>query len=105
LTADGFVGAAFLHSGGGIAMLIFNDGTLFGTNENGDPVVFDWAHECGFYARIRVEAVRTYVENTWKLDWLDENAVKAKFDIEKHAVSVKSAARSLSSDFKVCELR
>ncbi len=86
-------------------MLIYNDETLFGTNENGDPIVFDWAHECGFYPKIRVEALRTYVESAWKLNWLDKKAVKAKFDIEKHTVSSETAAQSNSSDFRVCELR
>ena len=74
-------------------MLIYNDETLFGTNENGEAIVFDWAHECGFYPKIRVEAVRTFVERAWKLNWLDKKAVKAKFDIEKHTVSANSAAQ------------
>ena len=33
-------------------MLIYNDETLFGTNENGEAIVFDWAHECGFHPQI-----------------------------------------------------
>ena len=64
-------------------MLIYNDETVFGTNEKGDAIVFDWAHECGFYPKIRVEAVRTYVERAWTLNRLDKKAVKAKFDIER----------------------
>ena len=82
-------------------MLIYNDETLFGTNESGDPVVFDWAHECGFYPKIRVEALRTYVERNWKLNWLDKKAVKAKFDIEKHKVSARSAAQITTQSFKI----
>ncbi len=81
-------------------MLIYSDETLFGTNENGDAIVFDWAHECGFYTEIRVEALRTYVESVWKLSWLDKKAVKARFDIEKHTVSANSATQSTSSDFR-----
>ena len=86
-------------------MLVYNDETLFGTNENGEAMVFDWAHECGFYPKIRVEALRTYVEHTWKLHWLDKKAVKAKFDIEKHTLSASSAPQTTSSDFKVYALR
>jgi hypothetical protein len=82
-------------------MLIYNDETLFGTNEKGKAIVFDWAHECGSYPKIRVEAVRTFVERAWKLHWLDRKAVKAKFDIEKHTVSANSAAHTTSQDFKV----
>ncbi len=82
-------------------LLIYNDETLFGTDEHGDPIVFDWAHECGFYPKIRVEAYRKYVERNWKLNWLDKKAVKAKFDIEKHTVTAQNAAQSISLDFKV----
>ncbi len=86
-------------------MLVYNDDTLFGFNENGDAIVFDWARECGFYPRIRVEAIRTYVEHNWKLNWNDRKAIKAKFDIEKHTVLASSAAqRTSSSNFKVCEM-
>ena len=76
-------------------MLIYDDETRFGTNEKGDAIVFDWAHECGFYSEIPgVEALRTYVERTWKLNWLNKKAdQKAKFDVEKHAVSANSAAQ------------
>ena len=85
-------------------MLIYNDETLFGTNENGEAIVFDWAHECGSYPKIRVEAVRTFVERAWKLNWLDKKAIKAKFDIEKHTISANSAAQATSSDFKVYKI-
>jgi hypothetical protein len=82
-------------------MLIYNDETLFGTNEYGDSIVFDWAHECGFYPKIRVEALHTYVERAWKLNWLDKKAIKAKFHIEKHTVSANSASEHTASDFMV----
>jgi hypothetical protein len=54
--------------------------------------------------KIRVEAVRTFVERAWKLNWLDKKAIKAKFDIEKHTISANSAAQATSSDFKVYKI-
>ncbi len=91
----------FPYSGGGNAILIYNDETLFGTNAKGDAIVFNWTHECGFYPKIRIEAARTYAEHNWKLNWLDKKAVKAKFDIEKHTVSANNAAQTKSQDFMV----
>ncbi len=84
-------------------MLIYNDKTQFGTSEDGTEIVYDWAREEGFFPEIRVEAFRKYVEGTWKVSWLDEEAVKARFDLEKrkHAASPRREAAASSGDFGV----
>ncbi len=84
-------------------MLSFNDRTQYGTGEDGKEIVYDWAREEGFFPEIRVEAFRKYVEGTWKISWLDEKAVKARFDLEKrkHAASAHREAGPSSGDFRV----
>lgn len=84
-------------------MLIYNDKTQYGTNEDGNEIVYDWAREEGFFPEIRVEAFRKYVEGTWKISWLDEDAVKARFDSEKRkrAASPHRDGVASSGDFGV----
>lgn len=84
-------------------MLIYSDNATFGTNENGEAIIYDWAHEQGFFPEIRVEAIRKYVEHAWQLNWLDKESVKARFNVEKmkHAASAHDACQASSSDFRV----
>ncbi len=84
-------------------MLIYNDKTQYGTDENGKEIVYDWAFEEGFFPEIRVEAFRKCVEGTWKISWLDEEAVKARFDFEKrkHAASPRCESGPASADFGI----
>ncbi len=49
-------------------MLIYADEPLYGINEKVDAIVFDRAHERGFYPKPRQTAARTYVERTSKLN-------------------------------------
>ncbi len=83
-------------------MLIYTNHTLFGTNESGEAIVYDWAHEEGFFAEIRVEAIRKYVEDAWKVNWHDKEAVTARFNIEKikHAASAHDACRASPTGFR-----
>lgn len=94
-------GAAFSLLG--VQMLVYTDRTLLGSDENGDAIVYDWALEPGLVPQIRVEAHRGYVENAWKLKWVDEDAVKARFNIEKmkYTASPRSLGKSASAEFSV----
>jgi hypothetical protein len=84
-------------------MLFYTDRTLLGNDENGDAIVYDWALEPGFFPQVRVEAHRKFVEDNWNVKWLDQEAVKARFNIEKmkYTASPRSPAKSASDEFSV----
>jgi hypothetical protein len=84
-------------------MLIYSNQTQYGTDENGCEIVFDWAREQGFSPEIRVEAFRKHVEEIWKVNWLDMDAVKARFDVEnlQQACSPRGECGPVTADFGV----
>jgi hypothetical protein len=46
-------------------------------------LVFDFARD-GLPSPVRVQASRRFVEDYWHVDWNDDDAVRARFDAEKH---------------------
>jgi hypothetical protein len=86
--------------------IYFDDNPMFGEDEEGQPIFFDWLR-VEDSAPVRVQVRESYAKSRWRIAWTDDEAIKLAFNNIKgeHVTAALKAAAPLGGrDYRVYTL-
>jgi len=60
-------------------MYIFDDNAMFGEDEEGEPIFFDWVR-VEDSSPVRAQVKESYAKSRWRIAWTDKEAIKRAFN-------------------------